>query len=401
MSLYENVVTLQTLLPALSANDAKFAADLIAYYGKHNGLTVKQEPWIAKLIARATTPKQAPVVAAPAVVSGVNVGGFENAVALFNVAKEHLKFPKVRLVVAGKHVVLSLNGKQSKAPGYVSITSEGSFPNRTYYGRVSPDGVFTPAHATYGDFLTALTSLLTEFSSNPARVAKDHGKLTGHCCFCNRELGLGKEQRSVLVGFGPDCAEHYGLKAEWLAAADKAEAKASVVPVTSIEVPAIAIEVPEAEETVYDAPLTPAEQDAVDAFSAGLETQIVQGEPIEEPTLTVSPEAQAVLDGLGEYAKQTYPEWSQAFAEQATLTVTPEAQAALETLATALGTVAGVAQETHGALVGLAEANQAALQELEPSGETWKECYFCETLAAGAQIVQSLTVCPKCVAQLA
>ena len=32
----------------------------------------------------------------------------------------------------------------------------------------------------------------------------------------------------MLVGFGPVCADHYGLKAEWLSGVAKAEAKASV-----------------------------------------------------------------------------------------------------------------------------------------------------------------------------
>ena len=224
MNLSESVATLTSLLPVLKASDAKFASDLIASYKKYGGLTPKQEPWIGKLIARASAPA-APVAAAP-----VNVGGFAGVVALFNTAKAHLKFPKVRLVVNGTKVILSLNGPQSKAPGFVSISGEGQYPNRTYYGRVSPDGAFSPVKATYGDFLTALTGILTELASNPARVAKDHGKLTGNCCFCGKVLGLGKEQRSVLVGFGPDCAEHYGLKGEWLAGVAKAEAKASVAP---------------------------------------------------------------------------------------------------------------------------------------------------------------------------
>jgi len=223
MALLESVSKLQSLLSVLGASDAKFAADLIASFKKYGNLTPKQAPWIDKLIARAEAPK--PQAAAP-----VNVGGFAGVLALFNAAKAHLKFPKVRLVVGGVKVTLSLNGPKSKNPGFVSISGEGVYPNRSYYGRVSPEGTFTPAQATYGAFLTALTTVLTDLSSNPARVAKEHGKLTGNCCFCNKVLGLGKEQRSVLVGFGPDCAEHYGLKAEWLAAAEKAEAKASVAP---------------------------------------------------------------------------------------------------------------------------------------------------------------------------
>jgi hypothetical protein len=225
MNLSENVAKLASLIPALKANDAKFASDLVASFKKYQSLTPKQEPWIERLIARAVAP------VAPVAQAAVSVGNFANVVALFNKAKESgLKFPKVRLSVGGTKVVLSLNGKNSKAPGYVSISGEGTYPNRAYYGRVSPDGAFQP----FKSGLTGLVELLTEFSANPARVAKDHGKLTGNCCFCNKVLGLGKEKRSVLVGFGPDCAENYGLKAEWLAAAEKAEVATEVAPTLTV-----------------------------------------------------------------------------------------------------------------------------------------------------------------------
>jgi hypothetical protein len=222
MTLSESVAKLATLVPVLKASDAKFASDLIASFKKYGGLTPKQEPWIGKLIARAEAPKVAPVAA-------VNVGGFTGVVALFGKAKDSgLKFPKIRLSLNGEAVILSLNGPKSKRPGFVSISGDGVYPNRAFYGSVSPEGVFTP----FKSEMPGLTALLTELATNPARVAKDHGKLTGNCCFCGKAIGEGKEVRSVLAGFGPDCAENYGLKAEWLAAADKAEAKASVAPLS-------------------------------------------------------------------------------------------------------------------------------------------------------------------------
>lgn len=233
MTLSESVAKLQSLLPVLKSGDAKFAADLIASYKKYGGLTPKQEPWIVKLIARAEAP--APVFSAPlAAPAAVSVGGFEGVVALFLKAKEHLKFPKVRLSLDGKAVVLSLNGPKSKNPGHITVNGEGQYPNRTFYGRVSPEGQFFAGHIDPA-VKSALVVLLTQFASHPARVAKEHGKLTGNCCFCNKVLGLGEDKRSVLVGFGPVCAEHYGLKAEWLSGVAKAEAKASVAPTLSVQ----------------------------------------------------------------------------------------------------------------------------------------------------------------------
>lgn len=230
MNLNESVNTLQSLLSNLKPNDAKFAADLIASFKKYGSLTPRQAPWIERLIVRAQTP--GPVFSAPLTSfespAAVNVGGFEGVVALFNAAKAHLKFPKITLLVSGKQVKLSLLGAKSKFAGAVNITDGGKYPFAIWYGRVSPEGSFTPSAKVEPEFTKALTDLLTEFSKNPARVAKEHGKLTGNCCFCNKVLGLGEDKRSVAVGFGPVCADHYGLKAEWLSGVAKAEAKASV-----------------------------------------------------------------------------------------------------------------------------------------------------------------------------
>lgn len=227
MVLHEAVAKLSTVLPALTVSDAKFASDLIASYKKYGSLTPKQAPWIERLIARAAKPVFSAPLAVPAAVS---VGNFAGVIGLFAKAKDSgLKFPKVRLALNGVKIVLSLNGPKSKAPGAVSVNGEGTYPNRSYYGRVTPEGVFQPSHA--GQALAGLADLLGQLASQPARVAKDYGKLLGHCCFCGKSVGYGAEVRSALAGFGPDCAEHYGLKAEWLAAVEKAEAKASVAPV--------------------------------------------------------------------------------------------------------------------------------------------------------------------------
>jgi len=362
MTLSESVAKLATLVPVLKASDAKFASDLIASFKKYGGLTPKQEPWIERLIARAA----APVAAAPV---AVNVGGFAGVVALFNKAKESgLKFPKVRLSLNGTALVLSLNGPKSKFPGHVSISGEGVYPNRAFYGKVSPEGVFTP----FKSGLPGLTELLTALASNPARVAKDHGKLTGNCCFCNKVLGLGKEQRSVLVGFGPDCAENYGLKAEWLAAADKAEAKASVSAPASVTV---------GNKTTYYT-----------------------------PTLAVPASSVAPLKLEGPWIG------SESTTGEPTLTVTPAAQEAIDTLADSLAKATGAVSVTvtDGPLTGSSEAaaNHEALQaELGPeyanplvvaheAAVVGVTCFFCEQQTLQYASLHGFVVCPTCVAQL-
>ena len=167
-------------------------------------------------------PPVAPVVATALVTAPVAVGSFSGVIALFDVAKTHLKFPKITLLCNGKKITLSVAGARSKNPGSVNIVGEGKFPNREWFGRVTPEGNWIPSRSGVW-MMEALTTLLTEFSADPAKVAKEHGRLTGSCCFCNKTLGLGEDKRSIVVGFGPVCAEHFGLKTEWLSGVTAAE----------------------------------------------------------------------------------------------------------------------------------------------------------------------------------
>ena len=72
-----------------------------------------------------------------------------------------------------------------------------------------------------------IAARLREFADDPARVAGEHGRLTGNCCFCHHTL---EDARSTAVGYGPVCASHYGLPwGERPAAAAPAPAVASMV----------------------------------------------------------------------------------------------------------------------------------------------------------------------------
>lgn len=398
MTLNEAVAKLTTLIPVLKASDAKFASDLIASYKKYGSLTVKQEPWIGKLILRAETnalaTALAPDFSAPVAPSVVSVGNFAGVVALFATAKEHLKFPKVRLVLDGVKLVLSLNGLKSKAPGAVAIKGEGKYPYVTYYGKVTPEGVFQPTHA--GQDLASLTDLLIALAANPARVAKEHGKLTGACCFCNKALGLGKEQRSVLVGYGPDCAEHYGLKAEWLAAASKAEAKASVTPVNVAAL---------AEKLMTSSVAVP----------TGVASLAQAAAQAAEPTLTVSPAAQAMIDGLAQSIAAVKAE-AKAFSLSAVTTLPTKSapkQAAID----------GLVEYTYGPSVPCEYCGTSLHHNVadgiwvdatdgdgcdNPTGVHAPAdvpvepgvCFFCEQPSTETKTLHGYTVCSSCAAQL-
>jgi len=241
-SISEQVDDLVAVLPKLKPTDLEFAMSLIASFKKYKGLTPKQAPWVGKLIAKAvpTQQVQAAHIAAPS----VNVGDMTGVQALFAKAKAHLKYPKITLQVGHKSVVLSLAGEKSKYPGHIHVAGPGKYPHREFYGRITPTGQWQCSVLTTNETMLAwleqLRILLVNFAQHPDSIAAVHGQMTGHCCFCGKVLGLGEEKRSVLIGYGPVCATHYGLKDIW----DHAASQITPMDLKGIELKTMAKVVP-------------------------------------------------------------------------------------------------------------------------------------------------------------
>jgi hypothetical protein len=139
-----------------------------------------------------------------------DVGGLQRVIAMFDVARRHLRFPAI--VLDGFRV--SVAGARAAQPGSLTVTgldavfnSQRGRSERPWFGRVSLDGLFAPGR----NAPDGLAAKLSAFAADPAGEAARYGHLTGRCCFCNRRLGEGADQRSVEVGYGPDCADHFGL----------------------------------------------------------------------------------------------------------------------------------------------------------------------------------------------
>jgi len=174
-------------------------------HDRYGSLTAKQAPWVAKLVARVAQP-DLPIerpTTATADMSGV--------IALFNKAKQHLKFPAIVLSVPGFDTVrITVATQRARVPGSINVASHEHYDGdnkRVWYGRVHPDGRYEPT-ARVGTDIDAIKKRLVEFACDPAKVAGEHGRLTGRCCFCNLPL---KDERSTAVGYGATCAKHYGL----------------------------------------------------------------------------------------------------------------------------------------------------------------------------------------------
>jgi len=148
------------------------------------------------------------------------VGDMKKIIEMFEQAKQHLKYPKIRLTIGDSQIRLSMAGEKSKYPGAIQVVREieqevyGNQYRRAvdkrhdWLGRINTDGTFTPDRNLHPEFLPQLIEFLKKFAKDPLAVAREYGLLTGNCCFCNKTLTATK---STDVGYGPICAKHYGL----------------------------------------------------------------------------------------------------------------------------------------------------------------------------------------------
>lgn len=136
----------------------------------------------------------------------------QNFSALFNMfdkAAETLRFPKIQLEHGDCTIRLVRCGPNSRYAGNINIEINGN-----WFGRIERDGnMYThmrqqlTTENVHPDELPIFDYLLA-FSANPAFHARMHGQQYNYCCFCAREL---TDAVSVKLGYGPICADKYGL----------------------------------------------------------------------------------------------------------------------------------------------------------------------------------------------
>lgn len=195
----EQITKLKQTFGKLAGRDREFAESLLRQFANTGRLSDKQWPWVATLVERATNP--------PAERKRESVGDLSGVLALFDKAANHLKHPAIVLATAAGTIRLYVAGERSKFPGTIQVTEQGGGESRRWYGRISREGIFEQS-ARLNAECSVITPRLAELAANPAKVAADHGRLTGRCCFCNTAL---KDERSTAAGYGPTCADHFGL----------------------------------------------------------------------------------------------------------------------------------------------------------------------------------------------
>lgn len=131
------------------------------------------------------------------------VGQLQGLIELFSKAAKHLKKPSIVLKLpSGQSIKL-----KADYGGGIAIYTEGGYGS--FVGKVSDVGQYTGSAKPYVQAYQAETvEMLKALAADPAGVAAAYGKLTSACCFCRIPL---TDPRSLGVGYGPICADHYGL----------------------------------------------------------------------------------------------------------------------------------------------------------------------------------------------
>jgi hypothetical protein len=193
----------------LNDRDEQFAADLVRKARKYKKISDKQFYWVEKLIDRALNQGE------PESPDGVLVGDFAKMVAMFNTAGTKIKYPSLTFMLRNGDdhfkVVIKRAGPKSKYHGELMLTDGGPWGENVWYGRITTEGVWIPS-ASGEQVKEKLIPFLGSFAANPHSCVSAYGHKTGHCCFCHKGL---THEKSVTVGYGPVCADNWGLKDEW------------------------------------------------------------------------------------------------------------------------------------------------------------------------------------------
>ena len=170
----------QAALPALENG---FANSLYEAKQKY-GWSKKQQYWAHKLVYDAHKPEREP----DTIVLAVQ--------ALFDYVRDNgMKRP----LIAYKDLVLDVYGPRSKRAGQIRVhlMRDGE---KVWCGSIDNAKVFVREQEA--------VTLLKELNEDPINKTKAQGQLTGHCCFCRKEL---RTKESVGAGYGPICADKWGL----------------------------------------------------------------------------------------------------------------------------------------------------------------------------------------------
>lgn len=190
-------------LDSLSSGRRTFAESILRAAYSQKGASDKQWYWIHKLAEELQATKP----------SAVSLTLPRIRILLRTAREAGIEKPKIRLTLPGGlgRIIIQTN-RGSRI--FINDAERKYFNNkkgREYavtYGEIDPESLFVVSPYAKPEFINAVTDILSAFETDPAKVSSLEGHATGHCCFCARRLD---NPESVKVGYGPICAERYGL----------------------------------------------------------------------------------------------------------------------------------------------------------------------------------------------
>lgn len=195
----EHINALHGLLGNLRASDRTFAESLVSYYRRNGFVTDKQAPHVTRLLETARGKDLAPVYYPLPRILGI----------LMHAAAHDVKRVRIVLKLSDEERV-RVGYSRNKRTAYITSLDYNDVWNGEskprYYGKIENGGKWTPTRKAASH--DALKAKLTDFDKDPHKAGAVEGHATGACCFCSRYLTTAA---SVKAGYGPICAERFGL----------------------------------------------------------------------------------------------------------------------------------------------------------------------------------------------
>ncbi|SRR5258708_36207566 len=131
---------------------------------------------------------------------------------LFDKAKQTLQWPKLSYPLeTGEIIQFSVAGPQAKVPGSINITDGGKPGFNKYYGRIIKEDAKRLMHIDWHPGTNTpieIKELVRAIIANPIGMCSVTGQQRSYCCFCSTHI---QTKESLAVGYGPICAEKWGL----------------------------------------------------------------------------------------------------------------------------------------------------------------------------------------------
>lgn len=182
-------------IPEMTKKDRSFAEDLYQNYLTRGSLTFRQWEWVSKLTDR---------------VRGVEpiYGSFDPILVMFRLAGAHgLKKPKVRLLSKeDRYVQLNFKpGEKDEKTVDVYVDGWQGHGHRKFAGWIHKDRIVPYSLDRMTD---DVRNVIQDLALDPLGTAKAMAGKLGVCMYCGQRLS---DDRSKKAGYGPICADHWGL----------------------------------------------------------------------------------------------------------------------------------------------------------------------------------------------